>query len=127
MGRLWCSGERGNIMTDLHHSTREEPNARCNVCSLGLSWVENYLYGNRCVLCAETKQRIGLWRLIALVVMDWLIYRKILSFSTHPDARMTVRGSLGEAGYFDPNQIRLVSEKFRFLRILRQCVKHQDK
>jgi hypothetical protein len=111
-------------MTDLQHSTREESNARCNVCSMGLSWVENYLYGNRCVLCAGTKQRMGLWRLIALVVMDWLIYRKILSFSAHPDAKMTVIGSLGEIGYFDLNQIRSITEKVKFLRILHQCAKH---
>ena len=107
-------------MTDLQHSTREEPNSRCNVCTLGLSWIENYLYGNRCALCADNPKRIGIWATLSLVYMDWLIYKQTLRLRNNPDALMDLKGAMGELGYFDPNQIRSVSEKARFLRTLKR-------
>jgi hypothetical protein len=90
---------------------------------MGLSWVENYLYGNRCALCAEDKKKISLLSLLGLVFLDWMIYNAIVRLSKHEDAKMILIGSLGEAGYFDLNQIRSVAEKARFLRIFKRCAK----
>lgn len=110
-------------MTDLQHSTREEPNARCNVCAMGLSWVESFLYGNRCVLCVEHKQKINLITLLALVIFDWIIYNVLLKISKRENAKMILIGSLGEVGYFDLNQIRTISGKVVFLLALKRCAR----
>jgi len=122
-------------MTDLQHSTREEPNARCNACAIGLSWIENFFYGNRCVLCAKHKRRISLLRLIALVVLDRMIYNALMDVNSPvmPDEGWTeenvpliyaqVRASLGECGFYDSNQLRTVKDRIVFLRALKRCCK----
>lgn len=114
-------------MSGLQHSTREEANARCNSCAIGLSWVENYLFGNRCVLCAETRQRIGLINLVCLVILDWIIYNSILGIASQEYAPLVVRGSLGACGFFDINQLRTVKDRIRFLFELKRCAKRMSR
>ena len=106
-------------------SDREESNAKCHQCSVGLTYAEHTLYGNRCVFCSFTFTRIGFSRFVANAVMDWLIYNAIvdLVILKGPDGRMDLLGALGVLGYTDINQVKTVWGKIRLWWELRGMVK----
>ena len=58
----------------------EEPAARCAVCGSGLNYIENILYGNRCNFCSPSVKNISFIKFIVNAVLDFLIYRKTLSW-----------------------------------------------
>jgi hypothetical protein len=58
----------------------EEPAARCAVCGSGLNYIENILYGNRCLYCSPSLKNISFLKFIINAVLDFLIYRKTLSW-----------------------------------------------
>ena len=58
----------------------EEPAARCAVCGSGLNYIENILYGNRCNFCSPSLKNISFLKFIVNAVLDFLIYRKTLSW-----------------------------------------------
>ena len=107
----------------MQHSTREEANSRCNICAIGLSWIENYLYGNRCVVCADILLTINPFTTTMLVLVDWWIYQEIMKVRQRPDVKFILIGSLGECGFHDPNQARTIWDKFRVLIAIKGCLK----
>ena len=58
----------------------EEPSSRCNVCGSGLNSVEALIYGNRCIYCSPSVKNISFLKFIVNAVLDFLIYRKTLSW-----------------------------------------------
>ena len=58
----------------------EEPASRCAVCGSGLNYIENILYGNRCNFCSPSVKNISFLKFIINAVLDFLIYRKTLSW-----------------------------------------------
>ena len=58
----------------------EEPAARCAVCGSGLNYIENILHGNRCNFCSPSVKNISFLKFIINAVLDFLIYRKTLSW-----------------------------------------------
>ena len=58
----------------------EEPSSRCNVCGSGLNSVESLVYGNRCLYCSPSLKNISFLKFIVNAVLDFLIYRKTLSW-----------------------------------------------
>ena len=58
----------------------EEPASRCAVCGSGLNYIENILYGNRCNFCSPSVKNISFLKFIVNAVLDFLIYRKTLSW-----------------------------------------------
>lgn len=104
----------------MYRTTIEENNAKCNVCSAGLSMIEVMLYGNRCYFCVETKRNVGIIELMTMCYYDWRIYQTIWRLTDRVEGdRMSLLGCLGAIGYTDINQVKSVKDKKALLKELR--------
>lgn len=110
-------------MTDFGREDVEESNAKCHVCSAGLTYIEHKLYGNRCVFCAEEPKNIKLIEFMQCCYYDWKIYQKLLKLRAYTDGRMTLLGALGVIGLVDINQAKTVKQKRWLLKELKGVCK----
>lgn len=101
-------------------SEYEPPNAQCNLCGLGLSYIENILYGNRCIFCAEyLAKKVKLIKFLHCAYYDWLIYQEMMKIKYKPDGRVYYKACLSQARANDINQVRVIDDKKILLKELR--------
>ena len=105
----------------MNMSDTEELNARCNFCAAGLLYLEHYLFGNRCVFCAEKKHNISKWLFLKIAWHEWLIYQELHRLSRIPEGRLKLVAALGNLGKQDINMCKTVKDKKELLAKLRRA------
>lgn len=104
-------------------SDTEEKNAKCHICSTGLSYLENLFYGNRCLFDATKTQNVNLIQFLRMVIIDWQIYQALLLLKVRKGKKKGWElyiGCLGAIGYPDINDIKSVTVKRELLKELRR-------
>ena len=112
----------------------EELNAKCNICGVGLSYIENLYYGNRCVICTKKPVYyvLGFFKLCIHLHYDLCIYKEFLNIRKRSegadDARETILAALAsfgfeDCGFSDINFIKTIRKKRLLLKALKG-VKH---
>ena len=107
----------------LMRSDVEERNARCNICSIELSIVENHLYGNRCTFCAPRIFNISLIQFLWHCYWEWRIYQRIqrlIKAKGKDDARLSLLGCMGAMGFMNINEVLLLEDKKQLYKLLCQ-------
>ena len=107
----------------LGRSETEEKNAKCHICSTGLSYLENLFYGNRCLFDAQKVQNVGLIPFLRMVVIDWQIYQALVLLKEKKGKEKGWElyiGCLGAIGYPDINDIKSITVKRELLKELRK-------
>ena len=79
-GNIFTMNSQPETVEGLNPRNVEEPASRCAVCGSGLNYIENILYGNRCNFCSPSVKNISFLKFIVNAVLDFLIYRKTLSW-----------------------------------------------
>jgi hypothetical protein len=93
--------------------------SKCHICSAGLSYIENMLYGNRCLFCAEKVKRICFLNFIVLCYYDFMIYKLLAFYKERERGRMNLLGALGAIGYADLHSVNTIDKKKELLRELK--------
>lgn len=106
----------------LGRSDSEEKNAKCHICSSGLSYIENLLYGNRCLFCVDKAFNLRFMAFLRMAVVDWRIYQVLTVLKVRKGRKKAWElyiGCLGVVGYPDINEIKSVTIKTQLLKELR--------
>jgi len=101
----------------------EEKFAKCYVCANGLSYMDNLLYGNRCVFCVEKGKNMPLMQFLRLAYYDWRIYQVLMRLKSNgngKDAWAQYMGALQVTGKTDINMLETVKDRKELLRELRK-------
>ena len=104
---------------ELEPSAQEELNAKCFVCSSGLSIIEAMIYGNRCIFCADIIYGYKFIDYMFACYYDWKIYyvkMKLINKLGKNDAHYYVTACLANMGYTDINQVKKISDKRKLLK-----------
>jgi len=112
-------------------SDLEEKNAKCHHCGQGLTYLENLLYGNRCIFHTEKIKNIGLLRFLIQAYYDWRIYQSIYGLQQIEQAEdsvidpgsMILLGSLAEMGVIDICEVKTARDKRQLIGNIRYAKK----
>ena len=101
---------------------QEQRFALCYKCTTGLSYLENYFFGNRCLFCADTVQNINLISFLRKALISWKIYQELIKLREKKGTEgiLLFRGILGSLGFQDINEIKSLSIEKEILKELRR-------
>ena len=111
-------------MSDLERLNIEERNAKCHICGIELSIIENLLFGNRCIFCASDFKNIGLIEYLAHCIQDWRIYQvitRLWKLKGKEDAKMLLLGCLSVMGKININEVQALRDKIKLYKLIRGC------
>jgi hypothetical protein len=106
----------------MERSDVEEKNAKCNICSHGLSSIEAGLYGNRCYFHSTSEGPFPPSMGVHIIrsALDLLIHREQRRLGARLDGQMLFLGALAVLGYVDINQVLTARAKYALIRELKK-------
>jgi hypothetical protein len=100
---------------------QEQRFALCYKCTTGLSYLEQFFYGNRCLFCCDHVQNVGLITFLRMAILDWKIYQALVRLYMKQENGMLLwRALLGTFGYTDINEVKEITMKHEILKELRK-------